>query len=98
MPRQSFAHVSIDLQEGLAAVAIPEVVSPTAQMPVEVPNQLGQGLEATPGVDHPPQLLALARQSLGRGLHVPVAQFPSVAIPFQPQTVTEELQRGARLA
>ena len=64
-PRQPQADAGVDFPKGLPAVSGSEVVGPTAQVPVEFADEVGQRLEATSLVDDPSQLLALARQSLG---------------------------------
>jgi hypothetical protein len=98
MPREPLTDVGVDLSEGSPAVARSEVVGPTAQVPVEFADQVGQRLEATPMVNEPSQLLALTRHSLGRGLHIPVTQLSSMSILIQPEAVTKEVQGGTLLA
>jgi hypothetical protein len=54
MPRQTFPQEAIDLPEGVPAVSRPVVIGPPFEVAVDLPDQLGQRLEAAFLVDHFP--------------------------------------------
>lgn len=98
VPGQSLQHEAVDLAHCHAVVSDTIVVGPSFEVTVETSNKLGQRDVTLFASDHAPQFLALTRQRLLGGLHVPVALVPSVQVAILSKTEAEEVEGGSPLA
>jgi len=72
MLRETIANLRIDLSKGLPWIPKVEVVPPSFQAPVQLLNQLRDGLKTLPMIGHLVQLLPLLLQGFLRRTHVEI--------------------------
>ena len=70
---QATLHEVIEVSERIARIAQLEIVGPSSQMPIELPNQLGQRCIALLGTDEFAHRFSFSGHRLARGLQVPIA-------------------------
>src|SRR5208283_1007436 len=73
---QAPVHVAVDLVESVPRIAETEVVAPASQVPIQLPDQLGDRDTILLRVGHLTQLRPLPRQGFLRGNHIQVSTPP----------------------